>query len=45
MNWTEKVHCTPCRGTTDWIVVDGTWTCFHCGAQMRVTEIEKSREK
>jgi hypothetical protein len=41
MSWTEKVHCAPCRGTTDWIVQNGVWTCFHCGAPMTTAEIAK----
>ena len=39
--WVEKVHCMPCRGTTDWVIKDGSWTCFHCGTVMSPAEIKK----
>lgn len=45
MNWTERVHCAPCCGTTDWIVQDGQWTCFHCGARMTTAEIAAMQER
>lgn len=44
-SWVERVKCVPCRDFTDWVVVDGSWTCHYCGSVMSPAAIKDMQER